>query len=59
MMLGTSFASVVAQSKPNNKVHQIRMGGMMMGVDVPNIEHSIGKITNCIYHIIIFMFVSD
>jgi electron transport complex protein RnfC len=25
--LGTSFASVVAQSKPNNKVHQIRMGG--------------------------------
>jgi Na+-translocating ferredoxin:NAD+ oxidoreductase RnfC subunit len=32
-----------------NKVHQIRMGGMMMGVDVPNIEHSIGKITNCIF----------
>jgi Na+-translocating ferredoxin:NAD+ oxidoreductase RnfC subunit len=25
------------------------MGGMMMGVDVPNIEHSIGKITNCIF----------
>ncbi|SSC07801.1 electron transport complex subunit RsxC [bacterium endosymbiont of Bathymodiolus sp. 5 South] len=47
--LGASFASVAAQSKPNNKVHQIRMGGMMMGVDVPNIEHSIGKITNCIF----------
>jgi electron transport complex protein RnfC len=47
--LGTSFASVVAQSKPNNNSHQIRMGGMMMGIDVPSVQYSICKITNCIF----------
>ncbi len=47
--LGTSFAAVVAQSNPNNNPHHIRMGGMMMGIDVPNVEHSICKITNCIF----------
>ncbi len=47
--LGTSFAEVVAQSKPNGKTYDIRMGGMMMGVDVPNAQYSICKITNCIF----------
>ena len=47
--LGTSFASVVANSKPNNQAHQIRMGGMMMGVDIPDAQYSICKITNCIF----------
>ncbi len=47
--LGTSFASVVEQSKPNNNKHHIRMGGMMMGVDIPSSKYSICKITNCIF----------
>lgn len=47
--LGTSFASVVAQSEPNNHPHHIRMGGMMMGVDTPNAQYSICKTTNCIF----------
>jgi len=47
--LGTSFASVVEQSKPDGNKHHIRMGGMMMGVDIPNSEYSICKITNCIF----------
>lgn len=47
--LGTSFASVVAQSEPNNKAHHIRMGGMMMGIDIANTQYSICKTTNCIF----------
>ncbi len=47
--LGTSFASVVKQSEPNNQQHHIRMGGMMMGVDIPSSDYSICKITNCIF----------
>ena len=47
--LGTSFASVVVQSKPNNNPHHIRMGGMMMGIDVPSVQYSVCKITNCIF----------
>ncbi len=47
--LGTSFASVVSQSKPNKQKHKIRMGGMMMGVDVNSDQYSICKITNCIF----------
>ena len=47
--LGTSFASVVECSEPNENQHQIRMGGMMMGVDIPNAQYSICKITNCIF----------
>ncbi len=47
--LGTSFAAVVAQSEPNNQVHHIRMGGMMMGIDIPSAQYSICKITNCIF----------
>ena len=39
--LGTSFSSVVEQSQPNAEMHDIRMGGMMMGVDVPNTQYSI------------------
>lgn len=47
--LGTSFAEVVSQSKPNDGNHHLRMGGMMMGVDIPNPQYSICKITNCIF----------
>jgi electron transport complex protein RnfC len=47
--LGTSFALVVEQSNPNNSPKQIRMGGMMMGVNIPNTQYSICKITNCIF----------
>ena len=47
--LGTSFATVVKYSEPNDQEHHIRMGGMMMGVDIPNPDYSICKITNCIF----------
>ncbi|WP_428086329.1 electron transport complex subunit RsxC [Candidatus Thioglobus sp.] len=47
--LGTSFAAVVECSEPNNQKHHIRMGGMMMGVDIPSAQYSICKITNCIF----------
>lgn len=47
--LGTSFSQVVESSKPSNQAHHIRMGGMMMGVDIPNTHYSICKITNCIF----------
>ncbi|SHN90564.1 Electron transport complex protein RnfC [Bathymodiolus heckerae thiotrophic gill symbiont] len=47
--LGTSFAQVVECSEPNNQEHDIRMGGMMMGVDIPSAQYSICKITNCIF----------
>lgn len=47
--LGTSFASLVTQSQLNNNLHHIRIGGMMMGVDVSGIQYPICKITNCIF----------
>ena len=47
--LGASFEHIIALSKPNNGAHKIRMGGMMMGVDVSNTDVPIGKITNCIF----------
>ncbi|CAB9542658.1 Electron transport complex protein RnfC [Bathymodiolus brooksi thiotrophic gill symbiont] len=47
--LGTSFAHIVALSKPDNKQHNIRMGGMMMGVDVATLDVPICKISNCIF----------
>lgn len=47
--LGASFEHIIALAKPNDNVHDIRMGGMMMGVDVDNIKVPICKITNCIF----------
>ncbi len=47
--LGASFAHIVNLSKPNTNLHSVRMGGMMMGVDVDNLETMICKITNCIF----------
>ncbi len=47
--LGASFAHIVALSRPNDHSHDVRMGGMMMGVDVASTDVPIGKITNCIF----------
>ncbi|SMN11614.1 Electron transport complex protein RnfC [uncultured Candidatus Thioglobus sp.] len=47
--LGASFGHIVKLAKPNNQAHNIRMGGMMMGVDVATLEVPICKITNCIF----------
>ena len=47
--LGASFGHIVALAKPNNQPHDIRMGGMMMGVDVATLAVPICKITNCIF----------
>lgn len=47
--LGATFEHIVRLSKPNNHPHIWRMGGMMMGVDVADIQVPICKITNCIF----------
>ncbi|MBE8159027.1 MAG: electron transport complex subunit RsxC, partial [Betaproteobacteria bacterium] len=47
--LGAKFADIIAASKPNNLPHNLRMGGLMMGLDVENIGLPIGKISNCIF----------
>ncbi len=47
--LGASFAHIIALSKPNDNAHDVRMGGMMMGVDVSDTSVPICKITNCIF----------
>ncbi|BAS68291.1 electron transport complex subunit RsxC [Bathymodiolus septemdierum thioautotrophic gill symbiont] len=47
--LGASFEHIVALAKPNNQPHEVRMGGMMMGVDVASLAVPICKITNCIF----------
>jgi electron transport complex protein RnfC len=47
--LGASFAHIVALAAPNDKPHAVRMGGMMMGVDVQLLTVPICKITNCIF----------
>ena len=47
--LGASFEDIIVKSKPNKQLHSIRMGGMMMGVDVANAKYSVCKITNCIF----------
>ncbi len=47
--IGTSFASLVAKSYPNPAPHQIRIGGMMMGIDVANMHYAVYKTTNCMF----------
>jgi len=47
--LGSSFDHVIAMSQPNKRSHDIRMGGMMMGVDVKDGKVPICKITNGIF----------
>ena len=47
--LGSSFEHIISKSKPNNGNHSIRMGGMMMGIDVETTDLPIGKISNCIF----------
>ena len=47
--LGASFEHIVSMSKPNTNQHAIRMGGMMMGVDVETTRVPVCKITNCIF----------
>lgn len=46
--LGAPFSHIITLSKPN-QAHQVRMGGMMMGVDVANTQVPICKITNAIF----------
>ncbi len=47
--LGTAFAEIVKKSQPNHHTHHFRVGGMMMGIDIPNAEYAIGKTSNCIF----------
>lgn len=47
--LGTQFADIIKLSAPTDSPHNIRMGGMMMGVDVANDRLPISKISNCIF----------
>jgi len=47
--LGVAFEHIISMSNPNAKQHSIRMGGMMMGVDVETANTRICKITNCIF----------
>ncbi|MBT3194993.1 MAG: electron transport complex subunit RsxC [Candidatus Ruthia sp.] len=47
--LGASFEHIVSMSNPNDNQHAVRMGGMMMGVDVKDTTVPICKITNCIF----------
>ncbi len=47
--LGASFKSLISMASPSQKVHDYRMGGMMMGVDVADIQAPICKITNAIF----------
>ncbi|OIR23738.1 electron transport complex subunit RsxC [Bathymodiolus thermophilus thioautotrophic gill symbiont] len=47
--LGASFAHIVALAKPDDKQYDIRMGGMMMGVNVATLAVPICKISNCIF----------
>lgn len=47
--LGASFAHIVALSQPISHQFDVRMGGMMMGVDVATTAVPICKITNCIF----------
>jgi electron transport complex protein RnfC len=47
--LGAPFSQLINLSKPNTQPHDYRMGGMMMGVDVADINTPICKITNCIF----------
>lgn len=47
--LGAYFEHLVALSQPSNKPHDIRMGGMMMGIDMQTLAVPICKITNCIF----------
>ena len=46
--LGSSIEHIASISIPNNK-YSVRMGGMMMGIDVPSIVAPISKISNCIF----------
>jgi electron transport complex protein RnfC len=46
--IGSSFSDIVKKSNPSAKPHEIRVGGMMMGVDVPDNNYSICKITSSI-----------
>ncbi len=47
--LGASFRHIVTLAEPNNKPHAVRMGGMMMGVNVATLDVPICKVTNCIF----------
>lgn len=47
--LGASFDHIISLAKINNKEHDYRMGGMMMGVDIESTSLPICKITNCIF----------
>jgi electron transport complex protein RnfC len=47
--LGASFDDIISLAKVNNKEHDYRMGGMMMGVDIESTSLPICKITNCIF----------
>lgn len=47
--LGASFKHLISMASPNNKAHDYRMGGMMMGIDVASIDIPIGKTTTAIF----------
>lgn len=47
--LGSSFEDIVSLSSPNKLKHDVRMGGMMMGIDVPSTDVPISKTCNCIF----------
>ncbi len=47
--LGASFKHLVSIVSPNNQAHNYRIGGMMMGVDVTDINIPISKTTSAIF----------
>ncbi len=47
--LGASFEHLISLASPNKRMHNYRMGGMMMGIDVADINAPIGKTTSAIF----------
>ena len=49
MRLGASYDYVLSHADIDEGDNDIRMAGMMMGVDLPSTDYSISKNTNCIF----------
>jgi electron transport complex protein RnfC len=47
--IGSSFSHIINLSKPNTDNYDVRMGGMMMGIDIKDTKIAICKTTNCIF----------
>jgi len=47
--LGSSFDNIASLSKLSNEKHSIRIGGMMMGIDLHTMSVPISKTSNCIF----------